>query len=200
MAAAKRVTPDQCCGALIDVQRFFLSQLEQRRRAKITTNTKNFVRLLSYFKVPLVVTIERPIEHKGNLPKEIASHLGDHAEIFEKDFFDLCKEKTIVGHLARLKKKQVVIAGCETDVCVLQSCLGLVGLGYDVFVVEELLFSSSRHVESAIARMKAAGAVFLSYKTLFYELLERVEDSRHAEKMFATLGPFPDDLPDSATM
>jgi nicotinamidase-related amidase len=194
----KHIARDQCCGALIDVQRFFLSQLEKRWRVKLITNTKNFVRLLDYFQIPLIATIERPIEHKGVLPKEIAAHLGDRAEVHEKDFFDLSKEKTIASRLARLKKRQIVVAGCETDVCVLQSCLGLLGLGYQVFVVEELLFSGSRNVEAAIARMEAAGAVFVTYKTLFYELLERVEDARHAEKTLARLGPFPEDLPDSA--
>src|SRR5207244_2849699 len=137
-------------GALIDVQRFFLSHLDKPRRSKIITNTKNFVRLLGYFKIPLLVTIERPVEHKGTLPKEIAAHLGNHAETFEKDFFDLCKEKAITARLARWRKKQIIIAGCETDVCVLQSCLGLADLGYDVFVVEELLFSSSRNVDAAL--------------------------------------------------
>jgi hypothetical protein len=82
-------------------------------------------------------------------------------------------------------------------VCVLQSCLGLLSLGYEVFLVEELLFSSSRNVEAAMARMEAAGAIFLTYKTLFYELLERVDDSRQAQKTLAELGPFPEDLPDT---
>jgi nicotinamidase-related amidase len=98
----------------------------------------------------------------------------------------------------RLRKKQVIVAGCETDVCVLQSCLGLLSLGYEVYVVEELLFSSSRNVDSAIARMKAEGAVFLTYKSLYYELIEAVEGSRHTEKILETFGPFPDGLPDSA--
>jgi nicotinamidase-related amidase len=198
MTAAKRVVRAQCCGALIDVQRFFLSQVDKRWRSKLVTNTKNFVRLLDYFHIPLIVTIERPVEQKGVLPKEIADHLGEYAEIHQKGFFDLTKETAIVRRLSGLKKKQVIIAGCETDVCVLQSCLGLLSLGYQVFLVEELLFSGSRHVEAAIARMEAAGAVFLSYKTLFYELVERVEDSRHAEKTVAAFGPFPPDLPDSA--
>jgi hypothetical protein len=64
--------------------------------------------------------------------------------------------------------------------------------------VEELLFSSSRNVEAAIERMQAAGAVFLSYKSLYYELLESVGGGGHAEKMGEAFGPFPDDLPDSA--
>ena len=123
--------------------------------------------------------------------------MGD-AQLFEHDFFDLTKEKKIRDHLARLKKKQMIVVGCETDVCVLQSCLGLIDLGYDLFVVEDLIFSSARNVEAAIARMRAEGAVFLTYKTLYYELIQAVSGGRHADAMIASFGPFPEDLPDHA--
>jgi nicotinamidase-related amidase len=198
MTIAKRIVPDDCCGAIIDVQEFFLSQADKRLRSRIKTNIRNFARLLGYFRVPIVVTLERSVDQKGGLPKEINKHLGDLAETFEKDFFDLTREKKIRDYLGRLNKKQVIVAGCETDVCVLQSCLGLLDLGYEVYVVEELLFSSSRNVDSAIARMKAEGAIFLTYKSLYYELIEAVEGGRHTEKMLETFGPFPDDLPDVA--
>jgi nicotinamidase-related amidase len=198
MTIAKRIVPDDCCGAIIDVQEFFLSQADKRLRSRIKTNIRNFARLLGYFRVPIVVTLERSVDQKGGLPKEINKHLGDLAETFDKDFFDLTREKKIRDYLGRLNKKQVIVAGCETDVCVLQSCLGLLDLGYEVYVVEELLFSSSRNVDSAIARMKAEGAIFLTYKSLYYELIEAVEGGRHTEKMLETFGPFPDDLPDVA--
>jgi hypothetical protein len=66
-------------------------------------------------------------------------------------------------------------------------------------VVEDLLVSSSRHVGAAIARMKSAGAVFLTYKSLYYELVGSVDSSSHAEKRPKTFGPLPDDLPSSAS-
>lgn len=194
---AKRIALTQCCGVIIDVQEFFLAQTDKRLRPKIRANIRHFARLLGHFRVPMLATLERPVEYKGSLPKEIANCLGDPAPIFEKDFFDLTKEKKIRDHLARLKRKQAIIGGCETDVCVLQSCLGLLDRGYDVFVVEELLFSSARDVTAALARMQAAGAVLLSYKTLFYELIEAVDGGRHAEKLFKAFGPMPDDIPDS---
>ena len=186
---AKRIVPDRCCGLIIDVQKFFLSQIDRRLRSKITTNTKNLVRLLGHFGIPVVVTLERPVEQKGVLPREIEAQLGGLSETFEKDFFDLSKEKKIKSHLARLKRRQMIVAGCETDVCVLQSCLGLLTLGYEVYVMEELLFSSSRNVDSAIARLKAEGAVFLTYKTLYYELIESVGADT-----------LPHDLPDRAVV
>ena len=195
---AKRIVPDDCCGVIIDVQEFFLSQVDQPLRSNITTNTGNFARLLGYFRVPIVVTLERPVDQKGSLPTKISKHLGDLAEAFEKDFFDLTKEKKIRDRIGRLKKKQVIVAGCETDVCVLQSCLGLLGLGYDVFVVEELVFSSSQNVDAAVARMKTEGAVFLTYKSLYYELVEAVGGNAHSKKILKASGPIPDDLPDSA--
>jgi nicotinamidase-related amidase len=198
MTAAKRIAVDRCCGLIVDVQEFFLLQIDKRLRSKLETNIKNFARLLGYFRIPMVVTLERPVDQKGALSKEIDKYLRGAAKIFEKDFFDLTKEKKIADHIARLNKKQVIVAGCETDVCVLQSCLGLLGLGYDVYVAEELVFSSSRNVDAAIARMKAEGAVFLTYKSLYYELIEAVEGGRHRENVVATFGPFPDDLPDTA--
>src|SRR5262249_28418740 len=71
----------------------------------------------------------------------------------------------------------------------------LLDLGYDVYVVEELVFSSSRNVGAAIARMKAAGAVFLTYKSLYYELVEAGEGARHREHVLAAFGPLPGHLP-----
>jgi len=198
MTTAKRIAADRCCGLIIDVQEFFLSQIDTRPRSKLEINIKNFARLLGYFRIPMVATLERPVDQKGALPREIAKHVSEDAKIFEKDFFDLTKEKKIADYIARLKNKQVIVAGCETDVCVLQSCLGLLALGYDVYVVEELVFSSSPNVDAAIARMKAAGAVFVTYKSLYYELIEAVDGARHGEKVLASFGPFPADLPDAA--
>jgi nicotinamidase-related amidase len=193
---SKRIDRDRCCAAIIDVQTYFLSQIDKTRRSKIRTNTTSLVSLLGYFRIPIVVTLERPLETKGMLPPNIGSALSDSglATTFEKNYFDLTKEKKIRDHLARLKKAQVIVAGCETDVCVLQSCLGLLDLGYEVYAVEELLFSSARNVDAAIARMKAAGAIFLTYKTLYYELFEAVQSSEQVKRF----GPFPEDLADVA--
>ena len=198
MTVVKRIAPDRCCGVIIDLQDFFLSQVDKRLGSRIKTNTGNLVRLLNYFQIPIVVTLERPVDFKGFLPKEIAKHLGNRSQTFEKNFFDLCKDTKIKAHLARLKRRQVIVAGCETDVCVLQSCLGLLSLGYEVYVMEELIFSSSPNADAAIARMKAEGVIFSTYKTLYYELIEAVEGGRHTEKALKAFGPLPDDLPDSA--
>jgi nicotinamidase-related amidase len=197
-SSAGQIAPSRCCGVIIDVQNFFLSQAGEGLRCKIIANTGSFARLLAYFRIPIVVTLERPVDQKGSCPREIMTYLGDMAELFEKDFFDLTKERQIRDHLEHLEKTQILVGGCETDVCVLQSCLGLLSLDYEVYLMEELLFSSSPNVESAVARMQSAGAVMVSYKTLYYELLGSVRGNGFSEEMEEQFGLLPGELPDSA--
>ncbi len=198
MTGTKRVLADQCCGAIIDYQDFFLEQLEPRGRARLRKNMASFARLLAYLRIPTILTLERPVDRKGEVPADLVAALGGAAKVFEKSFFDLTKEKPIRAHLKRLKKQQIVVAGCETDVCVLQSCLGLLDLGLDVFAVEELLFSSASRTDAAVERLINAGVVLVSYKTLYFELVEAVDDSPHIAEMIARFGAFPDDLPEDA--
>ena len=100
MAAAKRIVPGRSCGALIDVQSFFLSQVDNRHRSRLRTNAVSFLRLLDHFRIPVVATLERPVDQKGALPEEITAHLGERACVFEKSFFDLCREQEIERYLA----------------------------------------------------------------------------------------------------
>src|SRR5262245_47633356 len=135
---AKRIFLNQCCGVIIDIQESFLRQIEHKLRDQIEVNAMGFAQLLQYLKIPTLVTVERPLETKGAIPENIKRYLdaNENAEILEKDFFDLTKHKEITGYLRSTKRKQVLIAGCETDVCVLQSCLGLMDLGYEIFLIE----------------------------------------------------------------
>jgi nicotinamidase-related amidase len=175
---AKRLDPKHCCGLIVDVQDYFLSQLDGDRRHQILSNAKEFARLLALFEIPVVATLEKPVETNGTLPSQIADELNNRSTTFEKAFFDLSQEKPISDHIASLNRRQLLVAGCETDVCVLQSCLGLLNQGYEVYLVEDLLFSASPDVTAAIARMNAEGAIFVSYKTLFYELAATVGNEK----------------------
>jgi nicotinamidase-related amidase len=186
----KRIDVEHCCGLIIDVQDSFLSQLDGYRRTKILLSTKDFAHLLGLFKIPIVVTLEKPIDKNGASPQEISEELNDLSKTFEKAFFDLSREQPIREHIAGLNRRQVIVAGCETDVCVLQSCLGLLNLGYEVYMAENLLFTASPDVTAAIARMKAEGAIFISYKSLFYELTATVEN----ETALMQSGPVTKDL------
>jgi hypothetical protein len=46
--------------------------------------------------------------------------------------------------------------------------------------------------------MKSEGAIFLTYKSLYYELIESVEGPLNSKKSVEAFESFPDDLPDTA--
>lgn len=171
----------ECCGIIIDVQDYFLEELTPERRSFILQGTLQLAQLWSDLKIPIIATLERPISSKGKLPEVFGSF--SNIKILEKDFFDLGKEPHIREHLRALGRKQIILAGCETDVCVLQSCLGLLQAGYEVYVVEDFIFSSTSQVSSSIQRMRDSGAILLTYKSLFHELLEAQQESSHRTQL-----------------
>jgi len=73
----KRILPESCACAIIDVQDFFLAQLDgPEARANMETNLVNFARLLDYFRIPILATLERPLEFKGALPDPLKAALA----------------------------------------------------------------------------------------------------------------------------
>ena len=58
------------------------------------------------------------------------------------------------------------MAGAETDVCVLQSVLGLIEAGQQIFLLEDALFSSEPNIGPAIRRMESAGLKPLGFVAL----------------------------------
>ena len=68
--------------------------------------------------------------------------------------------------------KQIVVAGCEAHVCLLQTSLGLLRAGYEVFVVAPAC--GSRTLENhrlAMNRLEKAGAILVSSEMVAFEWL-----------------------------
>ena len=70
----------------------------------------------------------------------------------------------------------------------LQSVLGLIEAGKQVFLLEDALFSSEANTGPAIRRMESAGAIPSTVKTLNYELRRSVAEPR-AELVFPQQSP-----------
>ena len=72
---------------------------------------------------------------------------------------------------------QVIVAGCEAHVCVLQTVLGLLGSGHRVVVVADAIGSRDpADREVAIARARQHGAEIVTSEMVLFEWLR---DSRH---------------------
>lgn len=85
-------------------------------------------------------------------------------------------EPDIADVIEQLPVKQIAVAGAETDVCILQSVLGLLQMGYQVFLLEDCLFTSEPQPAPALRRMYQAGAIPCTLKSMAYELVECVDN------------------------
>ena len=91
-----------------------------------------------------------------------------------KTHFDACKDGLLELLSADQGKpvKQIVVAGCEAHVCLLQTSLGLLRAGYEVFVVATAC--GSRTLENhrlAMNRLEKAGAILVSSEMVAFEWL-----------------------------
>jgi nicotinamidase-related amidase len=172
--ASLTVQPENLAILVVDVQPFFLDGWMAGASESLLTRLEVLFGLATVYDLPCLATFEQPVEQKGRLPERLEAFFPVHGERYTKNSFNCCGEADIRAALASMGRSQFAVAGGETDVCVLQSVLGLIEAGYQVFLLEDCLFSSEPHVGPALRLMEAAGAVPTTVKTLNYELRRSV--------------------------
>jgi nicotinamidase-related amidase len=129
-----------------------------------------------FLDMPIIVTEQYP-KGLGHTVEEISLVLPDGTPRLEKSSFGILGDEMTAKHLDSLKRKQVVICGVETHVCVSQSCLQLIDAGYDVFLLEDAVSSRFESDKTtAINRLRSAGVVVTSVEAI---LFEGMHDSKH---------------------
>ncbi|HET9659833.1 MAG TPA: isochorismatase family protein [Thermomicrobiales bacterium] len=196
----KRVDPDSIGILLIDVQPFFLEGWMAGAFEPFMARVEHLLGLATAYQLPTIATFEQPVERKGWLPDRLTPWFPKDARKLTKQTFDCTGEPEIREAIASLGVSQFAVAGGETDVCVLQSVLGVLGIGHDVFLLEDALFSEDPNTGPALRRMEQAGAVPSTVKTFEYELRRSVAAPR-TSALLEQAGidfPFadPEDLPD----
>jgi len=163
--------PSELAVVLIDVQPRFVDSMHGPAEP-VLARLEQLLIICNWFELPVLATFEEPVAEKGQLDLRLVPHLPETTLTFNKQAYSLANEPEIVTALEQLGRPRLAVAGSETDVCVLQSVLGLIELGYEVFLLEDCLFSSEPQTGPAVERMRQAGAVPSTYKSLFYELLQ----------------------------
>ncbi len=97
--------------------------------------------------------------------------LAPQASVVEKLHFSCVAADCLPDSL--LARKQVIVCGMETHVCVLQTVLQLLAQGKQVFVVADAVASRrDSDKQLGLQRMQAAGAVLVSREMVLFEMLE----------------------------
>jgi nicotinamidase-related amidase len=168
------VDPKRAALILIDVQPFFVD-IMYGQREPVLARLEHMLLLADHFAIPCIATFEHPVERNGWLPERLERVFPESGQRYVKHTFNLCATPDIRQAIRDLGVEQIIVAGAETDVCVLQSTLGLIEMGYQVFIVEDCLFTAEPNDGPAIRRMEHASAIPLTYKMLHYELKRSVD-------------------------
>lgn len=154
---------------IIDIQERLMPAIHDG--ATMVAQAAWLCRLAGMLAVPMVITEQYP-KGLGSTLAEITEHAAG-AQRVEKLCFSAAAEP-VLGDTVVAEKNQLVIAGAETHVCVLQSAIELQQAGKQVYVVEEAVGSRSvRNKQLALERMRAEGVVIVSGEMVAFEWLRR---------------------------
>ena len=187
------IDPEKIGVLLIDVQPAFLDSMYGQKEP-IILRLERLLMLTDLLKLPLIATFEHPTEMKGLLPERLERTFPVHGQKFVKKTFNACSDARVNQEIRSLSVNQFALAGSETDVCILQSALGLLGMGFKVFLLEDSIFSSEAHPRPAIDRMYRAGVIPCTFKIMFYELLRTVDREAWSVESRARINSFPADF------
>jgi nicotinamidase-related amidase len=141
-----------------------------------TVNAGKLVEAAGLLDIPVLVTEQYP-KGLGSTAASVVEKLPETAQVFEKTGFSCCAAKGFTQALQDSRRKQIVLVGQETHVCVLQTALELLHEGYQIHVVMDAVCSrKTEHKHYALQRMQYQGAIITNYESVLFEWLR---DSTH---------------------
>jgi len=162
------LSKEECLLFIIDMQERLFPAMKYGK--EIIEKTNILAAAAKAMNMPVIVTEHYP-KGLGKTVSEIASSL-ENALIFEKNSFSACTDE-IVAALKAKGRKKIMVVGTETHVCVFQTVRGLIGLGYEVFIVSDAVASRSKgNYRNGLDLMKSMGAVITNTETVLFDLMK----------------------------
>ncbi len=161
---------NKSCLLVVDVQEKLASQVINAKH--MIQRCEWLMRLASELDVPVLACEQYP-KGLGYTIEPLRSLLPMHV-VLEKVTFSAYKDSHICSEIQRINRKQLILVGIETHVCILQTALDLVAAGLEVYVVLDAI--SARHLadhHAAIDRMKQAGVHVITSEMVFYEWMKQ---------------------------
>lgn len=139
--------------------------------AAVVANARRLLDAAELLGVPALFTEQ----NAGGLGPTMPELRSQTATLFHKMTFDACR---MPGFLEALPaRRDFVVAGCETHVCVLQTALGLLAAGRRVCLVRDAVGSRvAENKETAIRRLERDSAEIVTTEMVLFEWLRTAED------------------------
>lgn len=171
-------TPENSILVVIDVQGKLARMVEDHE--KVTRNIRALVTAAKRLDVPILLTEQAPDKIGETIP-EITDLLDNPTPII-KPTFSCCGIKEFNDSLKNLKRKEIIVCGIETHVCVYQTVADLLSSKFKVQVVVDAVSSRGQERKDvAIARMNELGAGLTTAEMIITELLHTTEHPHFRE-------------------
>lgn len=155
---------------IIDIQERLADVMSQKDI--VIRNTLHLIEISKLYKIPIILTEQYP-KGLGRTVKEIVDSFYDYNPL-EKITFDCCLDSNIKNTLDALNKTHIIISGMETHICVLQTTLSLLNMGYHCHLVSDAVCSRTKqNWKTGISLMQKAGAVITSTETVLFQILQK---------------------------
>lgn len=160
---------DEAVLCVLDMQENLAARMQERE--KVVRNARALALSSMRLGIPVLVTEQQP-KAFGATVVELTSALDREYAPIEKLAFGGAEEPAFMERLKPLKRRQLLLCGMEAHVCVLQTCLGLLGRNYRIHVAADAVCSRlAEHKELALAQMRQAGASITSAEAAIFQFL-----------------------------
>lgn len=163
---------------IVDMQTRLLAAMKPQLAKAMLDNSVKLLTAANLLKAPVLLTEQYP-KGLGVTADSLTDSLPKNAQSFEKTAFSCCGSAAFNQALAASGRKQVIVVGQETHVCVLQTAIELYEQGFQVYVVEDAVCSrQEQHKANALQRLQALGICVTNHESVLFEWLR---DAKHAE-------------------
>ena len=166
-----KLDKSQAAVLLVDHQAGLLSLVRDFQPDQFKNNVLALADLAEYFKLPTILTTSFEDGPNGPLVKELKDKFPDAPYIARPGNINAWDNEDFVKAVKATGKKQLIIAGVVTEVCVAFPALSALEEGFDVFVVTDASGTFNEVTRNAAwSRMEQAGAQLMSWFGVACEL------------------------------
>ena len=166
-----RLDKNNAAVLLVDHQTGLLSLVRDIDPDKFKNNVLALADLAAYFQLPTILTTSFENGPNGPLVPELKETFPDAPFIARPGQINAWDNEEFVAAIKATGKKQLIIAGVVTEVCVAFPTLSALAEGYDVFVVTDASGTFNELTrDSAWQRMSDAGAQLMTWFGVACEL------------------------------
>lgn len=130
------------------------------------------IRGMQLLGIPIIWMEQNP-EKLGETTPVIRELMEAEERPIAKMCFSCCAEPAFMARLDALGRRQILVAGIETHICIYQTVTDLVRHGYEVEVLGDAVSSrTAGNKQVGLDKIKAAGAHVTSVETALFELMK----------------------------